>query len=278
MRIVLTGTGTSHGIPVIGCKCEVCTSLDMRDKRDRTSAFVFAEDGTTLVIDTSPEFRHQALRYGLTKADGVLITHSHADHVHGLDDLRIFSHTWNPKKVKKNFKPNPPLKIYLNKGTLNDIKKRFDYIFMATHEGGGKPNLELVEVKNFSSFSIGCLDIIPIPIKHGCLDVCGWKITDKSTGQSLAYITDCNYVSDESIETIKGVKHCVLDSLREEKHSTHFCFAESVECAKKIQADNTWFTHLCHDFSHTQLEKWLHKNGNDINTVAPAYDGLTLEC
>ncbi len=282
MEIILAGTGTSHGIPVVGCECAVCVSTDNRDKRDRTSAFVYGSDGTTIIIDVTPEFRHQALRYKLSKAQAVLLTHAHADHVHGLDDLRIFSHTWNPKKVKKDFVPKEALKIFANQETLNDIKKRFDYVFTPTYEGGGKPYLELDCTDVFTETNplcIGCLEIIPIPLKHGCLTATGWKFFDKNTQGSFAYITDCNFISDASVSLIEGVTHCVIDSLREEKHSTHFCFQESLEYSKRIGAEKTWFTHISHDFSHVQIQEWI--DGHLLeqkSSIAPAYDGLILQC
>ncbi len=281
MKIILAGTGTSHGIPVVGCECAVCKSEDSRDNRNRTEAFVYGSDGTTIIIDVSPEFRLQALRFGLTKANAVLITHSHADHVHGLDDLRIFSHTWNPKKVTKSSEKKDPLQIFSNKDTLNDIKNRFDYVFTPTVEGGGKPNLELVCIDSYSTSNplrMGCLEIVPVPIKHGCLNACGWKITDTITKKSFAYITDCNFISEDSIALIKDVEHCVIDSLREKEHSTHFCFRESLECSKKIGAKYTWFTHISHDFSHVKIEKWIKENAPTGASVFPAYDGLELDC
>ena len=271
MKVILSGTGTSHGIPVIGCDCEVCKSTDARDSRFRCAALIFGSDGTTIAIDTPPEFRLQALRYKLTKLDAVLVTHSHADHVHGLDDVRIFSST-------KKENTAPPLKIFTNSGTINDIKNRFDYVFMVTQLGGGKPQLELIDVTatNFATpFTIGNLTIEPIPIFHGTLPVCGWKITDLNSGKIFAYITDCNSIPDESIELIKGADVCILDSLRLRPHTTHLSFQEGLEYAKKIRAKSTYFTHICHDNSHIQIQDWINKNWTlSEQTLSPAYDGL----
>ncbi len=273
MKIVLTGTGTSHGIPVIGCNCNVCTSTDSRDTRFRCAALVFADDGTTIAIDTPPEFRLQALRNGLTKLDAVLVTHSHADHVHGLDDVRIFSST-------KKENTNPPLKIFANKDTIEDIKNRFDYVFKSTQLGGGKPQLDLIDATKFTAknpICIGSLLIEPIPILHGKLPVFGWKITDTKSSKTFAYITDCNFISDSSIEKIKGVDVCILDSLRLRPHTTHFSFQEGLEYAKKIRAKSTYFTHICHDNSHMQIQDWINnKWTNSEQTLSPAYDGLEL--
>lgn len=280
MKITLVGTGTSHGVPVIACKCPTCTSADPRDNRMRTSAFITASDGTIVIIDTSPEFRIQSLRFGLEKVDAVLLTHSHADHLHGLDDLRIFSHTHKKGSTAPSL---PALGIYANRETLCDVENRFDYVFRPTQEGGGKPLLQLLLIENYSQATplhIGSLEIVPVPIKHGTLNVCGWKITDTASPlQSFAYITDCSFISDDSIALIRGAKHCVIDSLRERPHTTHFCFAESLEYAQKIGASHTWLTHICHDFSHAQITNWFDERWHDDKrTIAPAYDRLELEC
>ncbi len=223
----------------------------------------------------------QALRFSLTRADAVLLTHSHADHLHGLDDLRIFAHTWNPSKVTKQSKASKPLCIYANAHTLHDVQNRFDYVFTPTREGGGKPNLSLCCADAYTEENplvIGCLSVVGVPIRHGSLEVCGWKITDTTTHCSFAYITDCNYICDESVRLIHGVEHCVLDSLRKEKHSTHFCFSESLEYAQRIEANNTWITHICHDFSHAEISEWFTQHNPTDKPIQPAYDGLTLTC
>ena len=274
MKIILTGTGTSHGIPVIGCTCDVCKSTDPRDTRFRCGALVFGSDGTTIAIDTPPEFRLQALRYGLIKLDALLISHSHADHVHGLDDVRIFSTT----KKKDNTAPTPPLRVFANEGTINDIRKRFDYVFITTQAGGGKPQLELIDVTatNFAKpFTIGSLTIESVPVFHGTLPVCGWKITDLNSCKTFAYITDCNAIPDSSIEKITASDVCILDSLRLRPHPTHLSFQEGIEYAKKIRAKSTYFTHICHDNSHMQIQDWINKNWTlKEQTLSPAYDGL----
>lgn len=302
MIVTLTGTGTSHGIPVIGCDCPVCRSEDPRDKRNRCSAYIQADD-TALVIDTGPEFRIQALKFKIKHLDAVLLTHSHADHLNGLDDLRIFSHT--ASSDKKNATKNV-LNIYANSPTIADIYKRFDYIYANTQQGGGKPLLHLNKAEDFSKEKpvlVTChqedtatspdqlsqnnsqkeLLCFPVPMKHGKLDVVGWNIREKGAApeNSLSYLTDCSFIPEESIALVKGCEHLVIDGLRESPHSTHFSFEEALECAAKIGPKHVWLTHICHNNSHEQINAFLseHKgkypNLREI-PVSAAYDGLTF--
>ncbi|MCR4940931.1 MAG: MBL fold metallo-hydrolase [Treponemataceae bacterium] len=302
MIVTLTGTGTSHGIPVIGCDCPVCRSEDAHDKRNRCSAYIHT-DNTAIVIDTGPEFRIQALEFKIKHLDAVLITHSHADHLNGLDDLRIFSHTASSdkKKATKN-----ALNIYANNPTINDIYNRFDYIYKNTQQGGGKPLLNLKKAEDYSKEKpvlVTChqedleaspdklsrnsrqkeLLCFPVPMKHGTLDVVGWNIREKGAApeKSLSYLTDCSFIPEESITLVKGCEHLVIDGLRESPHSTHFSFAQALECAAKIQARHVWLTHICHNNSHEQIKKWISEHKGQYPSlketpVSPAYDGLTF--
>lgn len=278
MEIFFAGTGTSHGVPVIGCTCPVCTLHGAEDKRTRSSLFVKGSGGTSIVIDTGPDFREQALRANLNKVDAVLYTHSHADHLHGIDDLRIFSH-----KSRCEEPTAAPLHIYSNARTLNDIRVRFDYIFSPVKEGGGKPHLELIDASIFSAehpLPIGELEIIPVPLLHGHLEVYGWKISEKdSAGKtySLAYLTDCNFISEQSIELVRGSDILVIDALRERPHSTHLSFEESIAYVRKIGAKRSFFTHICHDFSHNQIKAFLASHTDGHLNIEPAYDGLILK-
>ena len=177
MIVTLTGTGTSHGIPVIGCECPVCRSSDPHDTRLRCSAYIQAGD-TALVIDTGPEFRMQALKYNIKHLDAVLLTHSHADHLNGLDDLRIFSHTASPGK---NNRTEHILPVYANGATLRDIQTRFSYVFAKTQQGGGKPLLDLFNADEYTKENPVVVQNIlcfPLPMKHGALDVIGWNIRE----------------------------------------------------------------------------------------------------
>jgi phosphoribosyl 1,2-cyclic phosphate phosphodiesterase len=281
MTLTLLGTGTSHGIPVIGCSCAVCASKDGRDKRDRASAFVRG-GGASVLVDAGPEFRHQALARGITAIDAVLITHSHADHIHGIDDLRIFSGS-RPQSSESR-----PLPLYANARTLRDIHARFSYIFEPALEGGGKPTISMNGCEEFTPESplvVGGLRITHIPMRHGSLTSAGWVFTETRRGGervSIAYLTDCDEISAKSIERIHSaalsrgrLAHVVLDALRVRRHSTHFCFDEALDCAARINGERTWLTHICHDMSHEQITAYC--AGRGANTVRPAYDGLILE-
>jgi len=258
MELEILGSGTSHGIPVIGCACPVCDSKDPRDARYRASALIRADDGTIIVIDSGPEFRLQAIRARLTRVDALLVTHPHADHVHGLDDLRIFTHTRE-------------LPVYANPATVEELAERFSYIFRSTQEGGGKPHIKLIPVVTDSPewLEIAGIRILPIPLLHGSLPILGWRIGD------TAYLTDCNRIPEESFSRLSGVKSLVIDALRVRPHSTHFSFPEALEVIRRIGPERAWFTHICHDFSHTTIQEWLGKNAQG-KKIEPAYDGLRI--
>lgn len=262
-KIILAGTGTSHGIPVIGCNCKVCRSRNPHDKRFRCSAFLLDEK-TSIVIDTGPEFRIQALKYKLKKLDAVLLTHSHADHLHGLDDVRIFS--------KDTF-----LNIYSNKETLNDVYSRFSYVFMKTQEGGGKPQLSLNEVEKYNlenPLRIGNFEIIPVPMSHGELPVCGWRIGN------IAYLTDLSSLPESSYKLLKGIKYLIIDALRRTSHPTHLSFDEALEICARTTATDIYFTHICHSEKHNSINKYLRMKTKEMSLrdkkIKTAFDGLCL--
>ncbi len=307
MRMILMGTGTSHGIPVIACSCKVCRSHNRKDKRLRCSAYVEQQEknggGTHLVIDTGPEFRIQALTYHVTELDAVLLTHSHADHLDGLDDLRVFSHTKSEgasrcgvPSAKYAESPGAGLSVYSNAASLNDVRNRFDYIFKATQIGGGKPKLSLVDSAQFSENNplvVGSVRIIPIPMRHGRLETTGWLLcttTGNGTTHSIAYLTDCNEIPGSSIELLRrnggSIDHVVIDGLRETSHSTHFSYLEAMACAARIGGSHTWLTHICHNMNHRNITKYCRAHVKDFpelvkivkngGSVLPAYDGLIL--
>lgn len=319
MKMTLLGTGTSHGIPCIACHCHVCTSKDERDKRLRCSAYVTNENKngtvTHLQIDTGPEFRLQCIKYGIEAIDAVLLTHSHADHLHGLDDIRVFSHTLGSDKIEelKNNPENagiPPkmleisankkgINLYANRQTIQDVKNRFDYIFKPnTQIGGGKPKLNLVdcaEIEKNPPKEFGDLKVTPIPLKHGELDDSGWLISRKNDEDgnihSIAYLTDTSFVPPESIQLLKEkggiIEHCVIDGLRVKPHSTHFGFRQAMDVAEQIKPRHTWFIHICHLMTHVEIQEYaksqlsdypnLSEIVNNGGSVGPAYDGLVLE-
>jgi phosphoribosyl 1,2-cyclic phosphate phosphodiesterase len=249
----------------------VCTSADERDKRMRSSLYIKGDNGERIVIDTGPEFRLQALRAGIRHIDFVLLTHSHADHIHGLDDLRPLS------RIK-------PMSVYCNEHSFNDIKERFAYIWRKTQRGGGKPRIDLQAVT--VPFSFENLTITPIPVKHGNMDVFGWKIRENSSGipsVEAAYITDCNFISDASIDLLKNISCLIIGAPRVMPHETHFSFGEALEMVKKIDSPllrQVFFTHLTHDYLHTEIceygENWRRENNCPQITVLPAFDGLEI--
>lgn len=226
----------------------------------RASALLRFDDGTTILIDAGPEFRLQALRTGLHRLDAVLITHSHADHIHGLDDVRIFSNHVN-------------MPVYAETACIEEIKERFAYIFRQTQEGGGKPRLELMPVAAETSADPAIIvagqRIVPVPLQHGILTILGWRIGD------TAYLTDCSAIGEESLKLLAGVKNLVIDALRLRHHSTHFNFPEALAMIDRIGPERAWFTHLCHDFSHEAIRQWLAANAPG-KKIEPAFDGLRI--
>ena len=297
MKMVFLGTGTSHGVPVIGCNCDVCSSTDERDKRLRSSAYI--SEPAQILIDTGPEFRIQALRAEIKSLDAVLITHSHADHLNGLDDLRIFSHTKSvPKKEGGKCDEETEgegLPIYANSNTIADIKTRFDYIFSPVKEGGGKPKLHLVDCGNFgpeNPIKIKGVEIIPLPLLHGSLHDSGWLFTDLTSPEkkTLAYLTDCSLIPEETFailaEKAPSLDQLVIDALRPEEHSTHFSFREALSAAERIGARHTWFIHMTHNMKHVEICSYIEENLRDFpnlsrivkggGSVLPSYDGLGI--
>lgn len=304
MKLLFLGTGTSHGVPVIGCDCKVCKSSDSRNKRYRCSAYITIGDGKDdakhILIDIGPDFRSQALDYNVRKVDVLLLTHSHADHLHGIDDLRIFSCDMfkkpeNPRNMEKY--NAPPIPIYTNRATICDIETRFDYFFRHCKEGGGHAKVELVEAAD--SFKTCGITVTPIPMMHGSLETVGWLLTEETESEprsetesarvkkSIAYLTDCNFISDESIQKIKEncgiLEHLVIDGLRVDEHSTHFNFLQALEAADKIGAKHIWLTHLTHAHSHEEIIEYIKNNlyrfpnlSSAAESVLPAYDGLEI--
>jgi phosphoribosyl 1,2-cyclic phosphate phosphodiesterase len=223
MKLTILGSGTSHGIPVIGCFCPVCTASEGKDKRLRCSLYVEGSNGERAVIDTGPEFRLQALQAGIKNLDAVFLTHAHADHIHGLDDLRPLS--W--KKA---------IPIYGNNPTMDEFLERFSYIFRKTQTGGGKPHVNPIIVTG--PVQLGGLIFIPIPVKHGTLDILGWKIIETAaydrSGRIISgavYLTDGSHIDEESYRLITegGSPACaIIGGLRARSHETHFSFEEAI--------------------------------------------------
>ncbi|MBN1595736.1 MBL fold metallo-hydrolase [candidate division FCPU426 bacterium] len=250
MEIHFLGTGTSHGIPVIGCRCAVCRSRNPRDKRSRASILI-KEQGAAILVDAGPELRQQLLLAGIDAVTALLLTHAHADHIAGLDDVRIFS-----EREEKDFP------IFGSRTALQQVRRRFDYVFRNTQKGGGKPRLALHAVQ--AGFCIEKAHIIPIPLWHGRIRVMGYRIRD------FAYLTDVSRIPAASYPLLRGLSVLVLDALRPLPHETHFHLSQAVSEAKRIGARRTFFTHMCHLLGHTQTERHLPPD------IKLAYDGLTL--
>jgi phosphoribosyl 1,2-cyclic phosphate phosphodiesterase len=251
MKVILLGTGTSQGVPVIACECKVCKSLDYRDKRLRVSAYIEV-DGQHLVIDTGPDFRQQMLRANIHRLDAVLFTHEHKDHIAGLDDVRAF-----------NFKYGKDMPIYARKQVADKIHKEYDYIFAET-KYPGIPQVDIQLIEN-QTFNIGNVQIIPIEVMHHQLPVFGFRIGD------FTYITDAKTIVDEEIEKMKGTKILVINALRKEKHISHFNLEEALQIIEKINPKKALLIHLSHNMGlHKEVNKELPAH------VALGYDGQEI--
>ncbi|AMM52556.1 hypothetical protein TH61_17100 [Rufibacter sp. DG15C] len=251
MKITLLGTGTSQGVPVIGCECEVCRSLDYRDKRLRVSVHLEI-DGKSLVIDSGPDFRQQMLRERIKRVDALLFTHEHKDHTAGMDDIRAF-----------NFMQHMDMPVYADPRVLKQLQQEFSYIFTnATYPG--IPRVELYPIQN-EPFTVMGQQVIPIAVMHHKLPVFGFRIGD------FTYITDANYISDEEKEKIKGSKVVVLNALRKEPHISHFSLSEALTLLEELAPEQAYLTHISHLLGlHREVEQELPPN------VRLAYDGLTF--
>ena len=300
MKFTFLGTGTSHGVPVIACDCAVCKSTDPHNKRDRSSAYIQTQekDGTSkfILIDIGPDFRTQALRENIREIDAVLLTHAHADHLFGIDDLRNFSCIMSkkPENPQNEKYDRPPIPIYTNNTAAGILKNSFGYLFSKHAEGGGHAKVSITEVQAGNSFTIGSLTITPIPMMHGSLETTGWLLTEKTSrgARSIAYLTDCNFISDQAIGLIHKASdlenggrlvHLVIDGLRIKEHSTHFNFLQALEASAKIGGEHIWFTHLTHNSSHEETAAYLAEHRTEFPGLAsalsilPAHDGLVIE-
>ena len=252
MIITFLGTGTSQGVPVIACECEVCQSVDYRDKRTRTSIHIEV-DGLSLVVDTGPDFRSQILRERIKRLDGILFTHAHKDHTAGMDDVRSF-----------NFKQKMDMPVYARQEVIDQLEKEFSYVF-AEHKYPGVPQVETIPITN-KAFQINDITITPIEVMHYKLPVFGFRIND------FTYITDANQISDAELKKIEGTKVLVLNALQKEDHISHFTLQEAIDLAKQIGAKQTYFTHMSHRMGkHRDVEKEL-PDGIDF-----AFDGLKVK-
>jgi phosphoribosyl 1,2-cyclic phosphate phosphodiesterase len=252
LKITFLGTGTSQGIPMIGCECEVCSSVDYHNQRLRTSAHIEV-DGKSFVIDSGPDFRQQILRERVKKLDAVIFTHEHKDHVAGLDDVRGF-----------NYAQKKYMQVYARANVIKHLEREFYYAF-GEHKYPGAPDINLNEITN-ASFEVEGITIIPIEAYHYKLPVFGFRIGD------FTYLTDTNFISEEEQEKIKGSKVIVLNGLQREYHISHFTLAQSIELLEKWKPEKAYLTHISHRLGlHSEVEKEL------PSWIRLAYDGLKVE-
>jgi phosphoribosyl 1,2-cyclic phosphate phosphodiesterase len=253
VTFLFLGTGTSHGVPMIGCDCGVCRSADPRDNRLRPSIYVECDNGHRILVDTTPDLRQQALRHDIRRVDSVLFTHAHADHVLGLDELRRFNHM-----------TRQPVPLYGEPHTLEQIRQTFAYAFNKNAPaGGGVPDLTMHELDG-RPFALGGQEIVPVPVRHGTWTILGFRFG------GFAYLTDCNAIPESSMPLLEDLDVLVLDALRHRPHPTHFTVAQAVQVAKAVGAKQTLLTHICHDLGHEETSAMLPPG------VGLAYDGLRI--
>jgi phosphoribosyl 1,2-cyclic phosphate phosphodiesterase len=256
VKLTFLGTGTSFGVPQIGCSCAVCRSEDPRDRRTRVGALV-EDAGLRLLLDTPPELRLQLIAAQVDRVDAVLFTHEHADHTHGIDDIRAIS-------VRRD----GALPMYGPQETLDALARRFPYIFDAAMKplpGTSKPEGFAQALEAGVTVRIGHLDVTPVALPHGRIRVFGYRIGP------LAYVTDAKVLPDDAVAALQGAEVLVLNALFRTSHPTHLSIGEAVDVARRIGARRTFFTHLTHETSHAALEAALPAD------IAPAYDGLSVE-
>ena len=251
MIITVLGSGTSQGVPVIGCDCPVCRSKDPRDHRLRTSILIQTPQ-LTVAVDAGPDFRQQMLRENVTKLDAVIISHEHKDHIGGLDDLRPYI-----------FKQQKPMTLYVADTALPEIKREYSYAF-ETHPYPGAPTYDIRRLDE-TPFDFGDLHIIPIKLKHFTLTCYAFRIG------KFAYVTDLSEISEEAIEKLQGVEYLIIEALQKKKHYSHLTLDEAIEISKRVGAKKTWFTHCSHSMGLAA----------EVNRELPegmmlAYDGLKI--
>lgn len=260
LTVTFLGTGTSTGVPMIGCTCAVCTSSDTRNKRMRVSIVVSTVGKAggqpqNILVDTTPEMRLQFLRDNLDRVEAILITHSHADHIFGMDDVRQI-----------NFRHNMVMPIYGSSATLDHIAHVFDYVFKVTQAGGGKPQLDLKPLPPLLPMRMpNGVDITPLPVFHGRMPIYSYKF-----GSSLAYLTDVSEIPDETMPHLYGLDTLILGAVRYEPHPTHFNLAQALETIATLKPKRAFLTHLSHHFDHATVNRELPPH------VRLAYDGLKL--
>ena len=250
MQITVLGSGTSQGIPVIACPCDVCASTAPLDKRLRASVLIQTKN-TTIAIDAGPDFRQQMLREKVNQLDAIFITHEHKDHTGGLDDVRSY-----------NYLLKRPMKVYASHATLEALRREYAYAFWE-NKYPGVPEFDFRDLENGKAVTIGDITIVPIEVKHLSMPVFAFRINN------FAYITDANFISENSMEQLKGIDYLIIGAPRKQKHISHFNLEEAIEISQQLGAKKTWFTHISHMMGKTA----------DVTPILPesmnlAYDGL----
>ncbi len=251
-RVTFLGTGTSAGVPIIGCNCATCRSDDPKDTRLRPSILVDVVNGPRLLVDTSTDLRQQALAHGIDRVDAVLFTHAHADHIFGLDDTRRFTMV-----------SGQPLPCYATADTWAVLRQAFSYAFTPPQQGGGVPQLEPHEIDG--PFAVDGVRVVPVPVWHGTLPTLGFRFG------AFAYLTDCNGLADEAWALLEGLDTLVIDALRDRPHSTHFTVDEALAAVQRLAPRQAYFTHICHDLPYAATSARL-PAGVDL-----AWDGLVID-
>jgi len=250
-QVLFLGSGTSHGVPMIGCRCAVCRSDDERDKRMRPSVYIRWADGTSLLVDTTPDLRSQALRWGVEHVDAVLFTHCHADHVMGLDEIRRF-----------NILQGAAIPCYGNAAALADIRRIFSYAFEATDHGGGLPKFDLEPIGE--GVTINGHRVTAVPVWHGPQLILGYRV------ERFAYLTDCNGIPDSSWALLEDLDTLVIDAVRHRPHGTHYNVEGALGVIARLSPRRAYITHVCHDLGHAATNAQLPPG------VELAYDGLVV--
>jgi len=275
MKITVLGTGTSTGVPVPGCDCTVCTSDNPKNRRFRCSVHItlYKQDVSpsagnsveagkvmgTILIDTSPDLRSQALKFKIKDVRAVLYTHAHADHCHGIDDLRVF-----------NFINKERIAVFAADPDASELEEKFSYVFKEDprYQGGATAKLDLQKVSGLTPFELFGVDVLPVPIFHGRNQIMGFRIGN------FAYLTDCSKIPEESIKHLLGLEQLIIDGLRDRPHPTHMTLDAALEQIKQLSPKQAWLTHISHELEHSEANQRIKNLG--VKNVELAYDGLEL--